>query len=137
MYHRGGDAMTYRAASNRSMIRGHAVATRRAAGPPSAAGGVGRGGFAAKPARWEGVKGVDVAVGEAVERHCGTAGERHAQEDAGQLKPLELALDVPGEHGTEQRERQGEQRVAEADQLQETAHLLHGEVSSAACGFAP
>ena len=39
--------------------------------------------------RGAGVLGVDVPVGEAVERHRGAAGEHHAQQDAKQVLPAE------------------------------------------------
>src|SRR5262245_16815812 len=72
---------------------------------------------------------IDVAIDEAVERHRGTAGEDHAQEDAGQLDPGEtLLLAVPGKHGAEQRERQREHGVAEAhhfEEVTETTARVH------------
>ena len=68
------------------------------------------------------VGGVDAAVGEAVERHGRAAGEDHAQQDADELHPLKAGA-LPGQHGAGQGERQREDGVAEANQLQKRADM--------------
>ena len=65
------------------------------------------------------IDGIDPAVGETVERHRGAAGTDHAQQNAGQLQPGERVTLLPGEGGASQCERQREERVTEANHLQQ------------------
>ena len=73
-----------------------------------------------------GIARVELAIGEAIEGHRGAAGGDHADEDADELLPAPGARRLaprrpPRHHGCEHRERQREQRVAEADEFEEVA----------------
>src|SRR4051812_26784689 len=78
------------------------------------------------PACRAGILRVERAVGEAVERHRRAAREDHAQQDAGELgaerlrrQNAFLSSKAPGERGTGQSERQGEEGMTEADEAEE------------------
>src|SRR5262249_53877332 len=78
------------------------------------------------------VLGVKMAVGEAVEGHRRAAGEPHAQQQASQVPSVERLL-LPGERGAQQGERQGEDRVAELNHLQDGVEAAeHGKSGSRA-----
>src|SRR5215468_1398836 len=70
---------------------------------------------------------IDVAVGQTVKGHSGAAGEDHAQEDAGQLKPGKANF-IPSQGSTEQSEGEREQGVAEADHFQQGPNAREHEL---------
>src|SRR6516162_2917650 len=78
------------------------------------------------PNRRAGIEGVDVAIRQTVECHGRAAGEDHAEQDAEKFDPRKVVFIVPGEDGAEECKWQSEERVTEADHLQESSHRLHG-----------
>src|SRR5262249_37535881 len=68
------------------------------------------------------IEGVEMTVREAVEGHGPAAGEYHAGQESYEIEDMKRARLLPRQQGTQECEGQGEDRMAEADHLQEGAY---------------